>query len=244
MLAGFIACEVDDGHPAFCEFVEKGVAVQGCSNGQQNGQNRIGQGTDLQRLSLMGINNGLVGMFFIDWDSSLCTVLPQMKENFMESKMFHVAVCATILGVASVVTADVYVPPTPGGFGSGTSGGGGGSSSTTAPSVGMQGNNVVFFYGAPPAGVKLGEPDVVVPMRDATNKPILVPISQVNLVIQQGGSADNNLIVMHKGTEQIAIDPADLQKYKDQGYAEGPKEGTKKGVVEVQDGVTVVNTGD
>ncbi len=158
----------------------------------------------------------------------------------MKAKLLSIGVGLALLSGATLVMAEqVYTPPPGGGFGAGTSGGVG-SSVSGGLNVGTIGNIIIFFSGTPGPGVRLGEPDVVVPMRDQDGRPIFVPISQVNLVIDRGGKPDNTLVIMHKGEEQIAVDAADVEKYKNQGWTEGAKAPTKVGKIEERDGVRVV----
>jgi len=145
--------------------------------------------------------------------------------------------CAAILllGVqASVVgqTQDLWVLPQTGGWiGYGQIG------SPTDPGL------VVVVYQnqimlVPPTAVagylqlggRVGWPNVVVALY-VDGKPVAAPISQVPELLRKGAQVSEDLVIMHKGNDQIAVPKAQVDQFTAQGYQLGPKDGWIAGTV-------------
>lgn len=169
-----------------------------------------------------------------------------MKQSyqFMKIKVFSaIIVFSFFCLLVSAIAQEYWIPPTGGGFGEGTSGIAVGSAIQAEKQVATIGNRIVFYYGINlPPGATRGEPDILVPMLDRDGKPIVVPISQVTTVIEQGGSAPDGLVIMHDPATgmNFAVKAEQVADYTSRGFLLSSKEPTQEGVVMCLDGVTVV----
>ncbi len=88
-------------------------------------------------------------------------------------------------------------------------------------------------------GGKVGWPDVVVPLI-VDGKLVAVPIWQVADLLRKGAQAADDLFVMHKGDELIAVRKVEVNEYTAKGYELGPKQDWREGVVMCAKGHTVI----
>lgn len=79
-------------------------------------------------------------------------------------------------------------------------------------------------------GGRSGWPEVVVPML-VNGKPEAVPIWLVSDKLKNGAQPSGDLVIMHKGNEQIAVSKSQVDEYKSKGYELGPRNGWVSGAV-------------
>ncbi|MCX7886445.1 MAG: hypothetical protein N3B01_04180 [Verrucomicrobiae bacterium] len=88
-------------------------------------------------------------------------------------------------------------------------------------------------------GGRLGWPSVVVPML-LDGKGVAVPLDQVADYLRKGAQVSDELVIMHKGDEQIAVRKSEVAEYQAKGYVLGPKQGWMEGRLMCYKGQNVV----
>ncbi|MBM3859912.1 MAG: hypothetical protein FJ395_09715 [Verrucomicrobia bacterium] len=158
-----------------------------------------------------------------------------MKQTNKFSSAFRLCVVAVVLQVAAataVQAQDMWLLPGPNTWmGKGLIG------SPTDPSlvpVQFQGEILLVppteIAGYLQRGGRTGWPEVIVPMI-VDGQPVAARIWQVESLLRKGGQVADDLVIMHKGDEQVAVRKSQVDEYKAKGYQPGPKEGWTEGVV-------------
>jgi len=154
--------------------------------------------------------------------------------KFHSVRWFCLAVL--LLGIAGVITLqaeeDMWILPGPDMWmGRGLIG-----SPTDPTLIPIRYNGEIMFI--PPTeiasyvqkGGKTGWPEVIVPLI-VNGKPMAVPIWQVADLLKKGAQTSDDLVVMHKGKEQVAVLKSQVGEYRSKGYELGPRQDWTEGRV-------------
>lgn len=88
-------------------------------------------------------------------------------------------------------------------------------------------------------GARLGYPEVICAVI-LDGKPRAVPIWQVPEMLRKGAQISDDLVVMHKGNDQIAVLKSQVSEYTAKGYEVGARTRWQEGVVMCVKNQTVV----
>lgn len=73
------------------------------------------------------------------------------------------------------------------------------------------------------AGATIGYPNLITPLI-VDGLPQAVPMWKVPELLKRGATASEDLVIMHRGEEQIAVYKAQIAEYEAKGYVQGPRE--------------------
>jgi|YelNatPaOPRAMG01_1025707.scaffolds.fasta_scaffold45186_3 hypothetical protein len=156
-----------------------------------------------------------------------------MKQmNIVRSACVALVLSAWV-GINAASAQDIWVLPSPGDAWVGSAQVGSAASPDLIP-LQYQGQIMMVSQDAVSAflakGARLGYPNVICPMM-LDGKPVAAPIWQVPEMIRKGAQVSEDLVVMHKGNEQIAVLKAQVAEYTSKGYELGPRPHWNEGVV-------------